>query len=448
MRSIAGCSERFRPPPCPFALTTDWYLDPADGSDESSGKTASAALKTPGALEARIGHYTCTLRPAGGTLAIHLLSSLPDPQLFNLLAVLGPDVIVVVQADRTLEVEGASGIIGSVTTLDRSAGSMHRWSLTCAGIDFTALAKKRLRIVSGPDEGTWVWIDSGGPNFAVVSAPSVTDEPYVFTLTPTSLTAGDEFVVEDLLRLPKGAVSSVATASLTRASAVVFKDLEIVDPAPGTYANVDGSFTATVAYVGCKLNGTGTGVESTAFFSNCLLADGFYEWTSGVNSFVLGGLMKGMALVVGTGACVTMNEDALISESYLDVDGTLTYGLLGVFDSPGDGVYVGTGGVLARLDPGDQKLYGDGNAGFGVEVAGKATLAIDPTNASTLPSITGTSGDLSMGGKTSIRPFDDVAGSYAAAVACAWTNFTPAPGPGVFGPSVLDPNSGAAVVSV
>jgi hypothetical protein len=121
-------------------------------------------------------------------------------------------------------------------------------------------------------------------------------------------------------------------------------------------------------------------------------------------------------------------------------------GSVGCFDGLRSGVYIEPNStywnwpVLPSF--GEAKLWGDGNAEYGIDVRAAGTLAHDGTISNM--TITGALGDTSIGGP-SVRPFDNTAGAYLATKTTSWANLAAAQ-PGGFGGQVVNPVNGAAFV--
>jgi hypothetical protein len=109
----------------------------------------------------------------------------------------------------------------------------------------------------------------------------------------------------------------------------------------------------------------------------------------------------------------------------------------------GDAIMIGSGGhhaVPARVrfvDRGGVPFWGSGSLGVGVNVPNGNQLIIDSTNPA--PTITGTGGNVSVGGYTSLPAVDPTTFVVTASRSLTWANFYTSVAGGGFGNAVFNP---------
>lgn len=197
-----------------WATQPEWFVDPVDGSDDSSGATSGQPIQTMAELTRRIG--TAFLRQL---TQIHLLGDVPREDAFVFIGVVTDRLRLLGEASTTL----ASGTFTSVSNL---VPGTTRPSVTVAGFDWTPYVGKRVQITASATAavGTIFFVEatvSGDVTSAYISTPYFQDiiaSPIPLNTTET-LSSGDSFIIEELTKIgsffvdPSGHVESAPGTS-------------------------------------------------------------------------------------------------------------------------------------------------------------------------------------------------------------------------------------------
>jgi hypothetical protein len=431
--------------PAALAQAT-WHINASTGNDANNGLTAGTALKTCAELENRLGHYG---NITAASVTINLDSNIPSSDPLNLLVVLPPDGSLTVQGTAATTLHTGS-FTAATTALNRATNQA--WQVTDAaigGASWTPFIGQRLRITAGARAGDEMWVAKNiSAGVARVSQLVVPTNPPT-EATPTN---GDAYVIESLTQV---AIGNIDVRAQTGASTAIFptlflNDLHIVDPGAADLAATGFAMVAT----SCLIDPLVVTSFFDAVFVNCCLTSG------DVAPGQLGGFGGGVTFYSGLWLNITsavfnsqvyVDFDLLAQGCSINVNGTLSVGAAGFFDSAGDALVVGSPNntfsrgylqvVAASGGPG-AFLYGSGNTGFGVHIASDSTLAY---TTGSIPTVTGTSGDFTLAAG-SAHGFNDATEVYTATIAQTWAKIGTTIAGGGFGGDAHNLKSNSHVV--
>jgi hypothetical protein len=121
--------------------------------------------------------------------------------------------------------------------------------------------------------------------------------------------------------------------------------------------------------------------------------------------------------------------------------------------SAGHGVLIGAGGyksgpasgaLMKNFGHAAHRLWGSGNAAYGLKVGAGSKFVYT----STVPTVTGTSGDFILAAATTVIPQDPADGTYKTTQTTTWANLALGTGSAGFGGNCVNPRNGAGVVIV
>jgi len=428
----------------------NWFIDPVNGNDSNNGLTAATALKTDAERQRRMGTY-----PLWNAGAYHLryLNDLPATDTFVLAGRRESNSQIFVHGsavDHQGKATLFTGTIDVLGTLNRATGTNESWLITASAlpVSWTAsgLINSRLRLTSGtPGAISGVMKDLTAKQARVCQfrAPvsytvPVNPTSYFFNSTPV---AGNTFVVESLVQIPTVLITIDAadTFAVNLGAPVIFdslalgsgdmmfkcSDVIVFDGCVYTMFDLMGQsnellLSGSIAVTGCFIG---------ASHAVCALAAGF----SAVDVLTETGSQQ-----------VIVDSDFMVQGGAFLVNGNVSWAHGAVFDSSREGINISAFGTFhGTTQAGTFFCWGKGNTGVGLRVGERYADYISGQVAGF--TITGTGGDFSVRNVTSIRPFDDATGAYAAAAATTWANLAAAT-PGGFGGNVNDPIGGGQLV--
>jgi hypothetical protein len=365
---------------------TDWYLDGAAGNDANNGTTALTPLRTGAELLRRLG----TGRVQWTTsVIVHLLASITDGIAIAYQLNTGGTGFRLVGTPTIL-------LAGTVATYTAAAGNIPR-RMTAAGVaDWTAYVGKRVRVLTGTGIGAIFWIakvapDGLGNDVCRISTPTLSNQ------SQAVLAPGDTFVVEDLPSLAwlwldgwgsVGTAFTFGTGTL-QIESVKSNETELrsygfqTTLAPILWASellkrvssLPLTEQAGLVIMGCKL--AITTIPCALSFGNMYVPS-----ASGTTLY--------NERFVATGSDLFQGVRLNFQTGFINCSST-TY----IMDSPAVGLVVGPRCVVAT----SSAISGSGNATFGVEFYPGARwtyrVALPPT-------LTGTSGDISLRAPVSV----------------------------------------------
>ncbi len=422
----------------------NWYIDPVSGVDTNSGITSGTAIKTHAEFVRRVGAGPLT--PTGGTCTVNIIGDIPTNDPVKVAFEMGAGASIryrggVKTTNRTGTFTAATPYVVATNTPNAVTDSNQ------AG-QWTADISRRVRITKAATAYAWVAKDLTTKQ-ARISAVFADNGYAAVNGTTYNPAVADAYAVETLYKIPVADIQLRGDQS-TAFSSMSFEDLDVI--ATNTFLLAIQSYGCSLIFYRSRLepivNTLSGGNGANTYFINCLFESDLLSL--GVDTVIAGCIKGGLSL--GT---VALTNSDLKFESHTIIQGTSLsanpFGLItntggvGIFDSAvtqfgpgGDAVYVAPRGALRTAG----SLWGSGNAGFGVNVAPGAMGAY-----STAPTVTGTGGDLKLGGSTSQRVFDPAAGTYTAARNTTWTNLAAAIGSGGFAGNAINVSNHALFVS-
>jgi hypothetical protein len=407
-----------------------WHINALTGSDSNTGLTAGTALRTHAEFERRIGHWNTLTAPV---IDVFIDSDLPATDPINL-------ILVMRAGGQQINYHGSrtttrSGTITGLTTLNRATNTP--WAITDGAVDWTPDVGSRGRLVAS---GALFWVARAtAPGTARISNPATFPQfaanAEQLDVTPVTPVLGEAYVIESLRRAYYGCVAVNSQNNDTGAgvSTVQFLDFDWQKPAnsavdaqmvPNT---ISGIFSPTVIYNGCKFNPDMGLLFGQIFTMICHYA-GLIGFGGSAQVELEACLAFGQIIVHRSGANCFIDYDFLLQGARLTIRGTAwpRIGTLGVFDSPSDGIRCQQGATLnnKNSESGTNQLYGSGNAGFGYNGQSGSQLFYDAS--APVPSITGTSGDFTLGGLVTFQSYDVGTGSYNPSQPSTWANLAAA----------------------
>lgn len=363
-----------------------WSVDSENGNDANPG-TAARPLKSIPEFNRRIG---------GGIISepIEVLifgSHIDEPvQFFGQFT-----------RNGTMAVRGMSATILTTQTItgftaNNPAGGEAR-TITVTGFDWTPYIGKRIRFTDGPAVGAvcWIAIDdpaSAGTDTVRVTPVGNTLVDFSTTITFVDPVVSNTFVIEDPTRI--GGINLDILQGASNVGPLTGRVVQFSD-----FDTTPGSGSTTLA------PGTPNGVIFTRSLCNSILAGpGLIDptlchWNGVLASSNISCVLRSC---LGTSSVGVMLVSSATDFNVLDCifqNATLTVRTrliiaqnCGYFDRAGDAIQVDAGATLFSRDT----SFGSGNTGFGMNLNGGAVVTFD-----TLPEVSGTAGDLDIGGTVS-----------------------------------------------
>jgi hypothetical protein len=425
-----------------------WFIDSVNGNDANSGQTAATALKTDAERQRRMG--TTPFWNAG---AYHL-------RYLNDVGVNDTVVLAGTRASNSqIFVHGSavdhqgkatlfSGTIDLLTAQNPATNTP--WQITSNAIPVTWVASgligQRLRLTSGAATGAISFpikdLAAKKARFcefrgAVSYVVPVNPSQLIATATP-ALT--NTFVVESLVAIPTLLITLQAADNFTvnAGSPVIFDSVQI---GSGDFT-MDGA--DAIDFDGCIM----TLFENAAFILGTILSGCRLTISATISGPSFMSLVAGYSDTLVTGspsAQVIVLSNFMVQGAQFVVPGHAAWLHGAVFDSPSSGIGLFENGTFhASTQSGTLACWGSGNAGVGLEI--KANYANYVSGSLAGFTITGTGGDFSIGGLTSISAYDQAARVYTATRTTSWANMAATVAGGGFGGQVVDPISGGKLV--
>jgi hypothetical protein len=475
----------------PIFTASDIYIDPINGNDNNSGLTSITALKTHAELYSRT-RGAIIFPPSNDPnlygarlLTVHILNNLLDTDPINIECVLGQDAIIhYVGGATTLH----SGSITSVVARDPSNNIPFQFtdSALPTSNEWATYLGKRVRITSATSNlNTTMWVakDLGAKTFRS-SDPSIIAEFYpariadlgilsflVVDTYPQTPIVGDTYVVEDLRRVAPGLIKLDAIGSGPGGwiPQIVFSEFDFATSdemtiiAPSSIPMFNSVRVAAIFNV----------KEAEELYPlNCYFRTGIFNKPSSAFTQLFGGLIgaitdgaenfglynttgrlalvkdvmcqgvgiRGGNIIIQT-ACIFDAIDSLFSSaSGVDVGRQQVHSSNPLI-IPGAGITLGrTENVSHDVN---LRLWGSGNAGYGVNVSPGCVFECE-----VIPTITGALGNFSVGSGTSARGWDQFSGTYASQVPATWANLGATLRAGGLGGSAFNPALDARIIAI
>lgn len=432
-----------------------WYIDPQNvtglASNRNTGVDATHPIANDGERQRRVGRYPDW---SGGAYNIHYLSDVPanDPVVFNGYRRPGSTIFVSGNGTRGLgKATLYTGTVDALVARDRTGTPQHSWEVTSGALptSWTAssLLKKRIRFITGANVGatTWPMLELSTKKAklcavitALGSSPNVT-----FPSAQVTPSLADQFVVESLVAINNFSMYIASEDDRTVNTATNGIWLDSLDIGAGAMKAVGEDVPC---FYGCILhhnnqnnigdNGRG---YTTAMSCYHMTDNGF-----GIVTVARGGVYRfyggftDQFLVVRDMAYLQTSSDFMVQGQQVQISGrVVNTGGLAVFGATGPGVLLIDIGELQN----ESNLWGDGNSGVGLASGTNEAHY----NSGNVPTITGSTGDFSVGGRTTAEAYDPLIGNWTAPIACTWANLVAALPTG-FGGSAMDYLSGGKIV--
>jgi hypothetical protein len=321
------------------------------------------------------------------------------------------------------------------------------WALTLAG---AAGPSVNTRIIDTTNGGIFWGVKDEGANVLRISEPLTASVLPNYPTNANRVTplAGDTYATQALVSIVPGSMTINGIRGFGNGSLrpdISFIDLDFGAVGGGDASNLSGS-NISWHYWGCHFSrGVLLSTCRVIGFVNCAMHPSvFCSFVGTIVNSVLGGAI--LNATSGVGGALLMIEsavhfdlDTLIQSSsvFCQAGSRIEFGTTGIFDSvpggensDGSGVYVRTGGIAIMEQDFDtvSALWGAGNAGTGVAIEGAGSFAYDAVSGLT---ITGTAGDLALGGQsTHSFSYSVSTAAPSASVTPNWTNLGTADGAG------------------
>jgi hypothetical protein len=341
-----------------------------------------------------------------------------------------------------------TGVVDVITNQNPATNTP--WQITSNAIPVTWVASgligQRLRMTSGAATGAISFpikdLAAKKARFcefraAVNYALPVSPLQFLATATP-ALT--NTFVVESLVSIPTLLITLQASDnfSVNTGSPVIFDSLQI---GAGDFT-MDGA--DAIDFDGCIM----TLFETAAFILGTILSGCRLTIAATISGPSFMTLAAGYSdtLVTGSPSCqAIVFSNFMVQGAQFVVPAHVAWIHGAVFDSPSSGIALVENGTFhASTQGGTLTCWGSGNAGVGLEI--RANYANYVSGSLAGFTITGTGGDFSIGGLTSISAYDQAARTYTATRTTSWANMAATVAGGGFGGQVVDPISGGKLV--
>lgn len=418
---------------------TTWFIDSVNGNDRNDGLTSVSALKTAEELYHRVG----PVWEISQNTTITLLNSLLTSDTLHL-------ENIVNKSNATLSIKGIEKVVASGTFTNvrqfNHAGNI-QWGVESTDIgSFAPHIKpgRYIRKTSGAHAGIagfWPAKDENG-TMCRISQPAYRPAGDFFNCFLESLNIGDTFNIVDFPTVTNVMFGPVVTASAFTPT-IYLENISFQGGFPIAYQSIVGG--REVAF--SKL-AVGTG--SILSFPNSQFGD----TTLGFNLYVLSGGQ--LHLTYGLILNCRINYAGILGLSnYTLIQGCTTYfasaidpcadaGIkchtrgFGIYDSPASGLIVAPWhqNFIAGT------IWGDGNAGYGVEVmpGGKMMVGGLGATTGTFFIVQGALGEMKVGGRTTGPAIDTVNPyAYTADRNYTYANFNATVAAGGFGQKIPDP---------
>lgn len=353
-----------------FAQTTvTRQIAPVTGKDTNSG--------VPGSPWKTWRRYLDYVGPAFiDSGAVHQIFYTEDAPASDpiILPNVGSTGNLVVAADPSAIMTVHMGAFDNVQ-VNSPAGNL-AYEVTNGALNWTPFVQLRILDVTA-SRFAWILSDQGGGT-ARVSIPTI------------NFAIADSYVVQ---LLPKIGAICFDGSQVVAGGGITFNDLIFdtgaVVPQLGT---ITPSGTSAVSFNGCHLGGaTGIPMQGTYNAFECMIVDP--QWNAALPVLDHVGILGTGGLVGIFGGTFVIMADCISQSASFEVFAGLLAAVtdVGIFDAAFDGIAVDVGGKVQA----SAGLYGAGNGGFGalVRTGGNAV-----TWQGAAPTITGSSGDASVGG--------------------------------------------------
>ena len=479
-----------------YDLTTasDVYIDAINGSDSNDGISSTTALKSHAEFERRVSGRTITppynTDPIGTgdenrALTIHILSSLPSSDPINIRFQMAIDSTLYYTAGTNILQTLATGTITATTPMTPASNVPNQITDSSLPSGFTPYVGERLRITSGANQNAIAWIAKDlGSKAARISNPCTwtpydpTQGPtygsfgqFIFDIYPKTLTVGDHYAIEKLFEVTMGVFepNGMGAGPGFWFFNITIDNLHVVGNAgwttygPNSYWNV----------AQCRIDATLylKNVEES-YWLNCSIDGGTFVEGPALISAFHAGLIRGVGVDCAGNSIVNMNLDVMLQGCgmrghRIAIQSACVFDAVEGITTSGNAVdvgriqihtsqpfYLAAGAGMARTQTlqhdANIRLWGSGNAGFGVNVGAGCTFYI-PENEppyTMIPTITGTAGDFGLNGSATGRAWNESTGTWTAAITNTWAHLAATTGAGGFNGNAQNVAQRAAIVKI
>jgi len=253
--------------------------------------------------------------------------------------------------------------------------------------------------------------------------------------------------VEQLTRIPSFACTISANDAFTvntTGNGIIVESLDI----GGTAFSVELALrdNTNMVFDGCEVVCGAYDGSGNITYNDCRIKT-FGTPSGTANNFIAG--YSSVSMTLGTGPASGTARSYVLQKDFTLQGAILTVGMCGlniadmaVFDSAGSAI-IFTSPTSAGFT-GGTSLWGSGNALYSIDITNPGTII--RFLASTLFPIVSATGDIRVCNVTTVRPFDDTAGAYAATVALSFANLAGAT-PGGFGNHLISPVFGSGMAA-
>lgn len=360
----------------------EWYIDAVNGNDAAQGDTPATAIASWREYRRRVG----PIPYYDADVDINILSALPEPLAdVHFMMFDGSIPRILGSVTSTLY----SGTLSGVTA--QSPAGQQRLEFMDAGIgDFAPFVGNRLRITSGGSSGAIGWIGRRlAATTAAMSQTAIIDpttSPPGFFAIPSTPGVGATFDIEELatvegIDLELSRFGGTGGLDITDG---VISDLTVDSPNASVHlGNAIGALGWS--FMRSSLTGGGQGWSRSHCFFNAAHLD-----CNGFNFATFVELMQaclirssvGDVFFVANSSSANMSGLAQGCEIRVITGGLAMPSTLGVWNSPSDGIAVEDGTRVYATG----LLWGDGNAGAGLQTVAGANIVYD---VSSKPIVTG-----------------------------------------------------------
>lgn len=446
----AGRWERMRIPAREWMAQLTWFVDPSNvaASDENDGTTALTPLKTDAERQRRMGP---TPTWNGGAYHLRYISDLTEADVCIIAGTrLSSSTIFLHgsatngQGRATVYTVNADAV---VTTLNRATNQP--WQIASAGLPVSWTASgavgKRLRRTNGTAIRGWVTKDLTAKTarcsqFLNPNTYSASFSPSQTTGTPAN---GDTFVVETLTQIPQFLCTLQQADDFSVNFVGIGLVIESLDVGPSEFRIASSD---RICFDGCSVSLWETNDNKGVITFNECKVQNFGQVEGGNINFHAGYSNTQLILgLFGTNPLVLFDKDFTIQgvsgQGIKQWTGVLSTNDFAVFDCTGSAIEVNKTGLIMSAGT----FWGANNTQYAFNF-NHSGVFVHYASATTIFTVVGALGDISLLGRTSEHAFDDTAGTFTATRACSFANLAATVAAGGFGNSIVSPVNGCGMV--
>lgn len=404
----------------------DWYIDPVAGNDITGTGAIGAPLKTLKEVSDRLRGKFVT----AADLIIRVLSNTIADDTMNLDVTLNTGTGF--QLLGTLDVNRSSTVT-AFTDADRDHTPV-QMTVQDGAVDWTTelyTTGQRVKLTSG-DLSQWWMSKNVGAGVGNLSQPVIDVDNGPGTPAPGDtfdVVANPQISIQSMrIVSPSGSVESIAITNITLLSTVTESTF---------YLQSENVKWSECCFLGNVVLGNLAGVATKPVYQNCA----FVGTCTSRFAQIVGGILNAFngvgetqfdfeplflkTLTCKSGGVTAIDSGAFFPTPAAGSGSAIVIEPLGLFDC--------NGGIITN-----QQLYGIGWTVRGVEIKTFGRFVYDGTGNNF--QVTGTAGDLIIGGLASIPLMNQTTFALGAATATTWVNFT-----GAFGGNILNVAKAASI---